>query len=268
MSQAIAQAHREKNHVALLFIDLDNFKLINDSNGHPMGDCILQMVAIRLQRCLREGDSVARLGGDEFVITLPLSNSEDAARVAQRALQEMALPFIVDEHELNLGASIGISLYPTDGIDGETLMHAADMAMYHAKEKGRGNYQFFTAALNEASRQRTVLSNQLRQALARGEFIVYYQPQINLQTGRIVSVEALLRWQPPDKNAQPCPEFIAIAEETGLIHPIGEWVLRQACKQLKRLHSNGHPALGMAVNVSARQFNQPHFSGPGEMYSR
>jgi diguanylate cyclase (GGDEF)-like protein/PAS domain S-box-containing protein len=260
VKQAIARAHRDQTEVAILFIDLDYFKHINDSLGHHIGDRLLQMAAVRMQGCVREGDSLARLGGDEFVLSLPLHNgSTDAAVVAQKAMAALDTPFIVEGHQLHVSASIGISLYPQDGTDVESLMRTADTAMYHAKEKGRGNFQFFMPALNKAAQQRLLMTNALRQALLRNEFALYYQPQVDLENGRIFSAEALLRWHPKGKAPISPVEFISLAEETGLILPIGEWVLREACKQLKLWHGLGHSHLLMAVNLSPRQFYQPNF---------
>ncbi|MDQ1835093.1 bifunctional diguanylate cyclase/phosphodiesterase [Massilia scottii] len=260
MHQAIAFAHRNRRRVAILFIDLDYFKNINDSLGHHIGDHVLKMAAMRLQQCLREGDSVARLGGDEFVLILPLpGDSSDAARVAQKALDSLAQPFSVGLNQLHLGGSIGISLYPDDGLDVDALMRAADTAMYHAKEMGRGNFKFFTAELNRAVQQRLDVGQRLRQALAQDEFILHYQPQVEMESGIIFSAEALLRWQPPGKQPISCGDFIGNAEESGLIVPIGEWVLRQACRQLKTWRDAGHPKLKMAVNLSPRQLEQANF---------
>ena len=261
IKQSIAHAHRNGSRFGILFIDLDYFKHINDSLGHQTGDRLLQLVADRLQQCLREGDSVARLGGDEFVLNLSaLRNANDAALVAQKILDELDQDFIVDGHELHLGASIGISLYPDDGADVAALMRAADSAMYHAKEKGRGNYQFFTPALNEIARQRLEIGNRLRHALARNEFMLYYQPQVDIERNRIFSAEALLRWCETGQCAPTqCGTFISIAEETGLILQIGEWVMREALLQLKRWHDMGHCDLRIAVNLSPRQFYQPNF---------
>ena len=263
MDQAIAGAHRNRSRVAILFIDLDYFKNINDSLGHHIGDVVLQMTAQRLQSCLREGDSVARLGGDEFVLSLPLpSNTDDAARVArvaQKALDVLAQPFNVEGQELHISGSVGISLYPEDGSDVETLMRTADTAMYHAKEMGRANFQFFTPALNQAAQQRLDVGARLRRALAQDEFVLHYQPQVNMSSGAIFSVEALLRWQPPGAAPISCGSFIAHAEESGLIVPIGEWALRQACRQLKIWRDAGHPGLKMAVNLSPRQLEQDDF---------
>jgi diguanylate cyclase (GGDEF)-like protein/PAS domain S-box-containing protein len=261
MKQAITHAHRNRTQMAVLFIDLDHFKHINDSLGHVVGDHLLQAVAIRLRNCLREDDSLARLGGDEFVLMLAtLNGSDDAALVAQKVLNALGQPFDINGHELHVSGSIGISLYPYDGTDVEMLMRTADTAMYHAKQQGRRNYQFFTAALNDAARQRFDIERQLRQALARDEFALHYQPQIDIESGTILAAEALLRWQPSGRAAVSGGEFISIAEETGLIMPIGEWVLREACRQLKRWHNDGYPDLKIAVNLSARQFYQPNFS--------
>ena len=260
MKLAIAYAQRNHSGMAVLFIDLDYFKHINDSLGHHVGDVVLQMTAMRLQKCLREGDSVARLGGDEFVLSLPwLDDSSDAAQAAQKVLETLTQPFIVEGHELHVNASIGISLYPDDGTDVETLMRTADTAMYHAKEMGRGNFQFFTPSLNVATQQRLLVGARLRQALAQNEFVLYYQPQVNMQCGKIFSAEALLRWQPSGTQAISCGAFIGHAEESGLIMPIGEWALRQACRQLKIWHDAGHPELKVAVNLSTRQLEQGHF---------
>jgi diguanylate cyclase (GGDEF)-like protein len=260
ITQAIAYARRNRTQVAVLAIGLDYFKHINDSMGHKIGDRVLQMVASRLQECLREGDSLARPGGDEYVLCIPLqSGVGDAVMVAQKALDAMGRSFNVGGSELHASVSIGISLYPDDGTDVGTLMRAADTALHHAKERGRGNYQFFTQALNKAAQQRLAQENKLRQALARNEFTLHYQPQVNMTTGEIFSSEALLRRCQPGKLPSPCGGLISIAEETGLIIPIGEWVLREACRQLKQWQDAGHPELRIAVNLSPRQFNQPRF---------
>ena len=257
---ALAYAHRNHSRVGILFIDLDYFKNINDSLGYHIGDVVLKMTAKRLQQCLREGDSLARLGGDEFVLCLPLlSNCDGAAQVAHKVLHVLARPFSVEDHELHVNGSIGISLYPDDGVDGETLMRTADTAMYHAKERGRGNFQFFTPALNDATQERLVVGARLRQALAQGEFVLHFQPQVHMRSGAIYSAEALLRWQPAGKPAISCGAFIGNAEESGLIVPIGEWALRAACRQLKQWHAAGHPDLKMAVNLSPRQLEQGDF---------
>ncbi|MGZ3240893.1 MAG: two-component system response regulator [Burkholderiaceae bacterium] len=262
VNQAIAQVHRhQKERIALLFIDLDYFKTINDSLGHQIGDRVLQEMAARLLQCVREGDTVARLGGDEYVIALTaLTDSNDAAFVADKVLEAFNLPFIIENHELHISGSIGISFYPADGTDVQSLMRAADTAMYHAKQKGRSNYQFFTPALNDAAQRRLTVANQLRHALDQNEFAVYYQPQVDMETGKIFSAEALLRWNQPGKAPISCGDFVSIAEETGLILPIGEWVLYQACAQLKQWRNNGYPDLRIAVNLSARQFFQANLA--------
>jgi diguanylate cyclase (GGDEF)-like protein len=259
VKQAIAYAHRNRTQVAILLLDIDYFKHINDSLGHPIGDLLLQMVANRLQECLREGDSLARIGGDEFVLVLPLTNSSDAALVAQKALDVLGRVVLVEGNALHVSGSIGISLYPDDGNDADSMMRAADTAMYHAKEKGRNNYQFFTSALNKAAQRRLSLANHLRQALVHDQFELYYQPQVDMESGKTFSAEALLRWQQPGNAPLSCGAFISTAEETGLILPIGEWVLRQACTQLKHWHDLGHPDLHVAVNLSPRQFYQQNF---------
>ncbi len=256
IKQAIAHAHRNGAQAAVLFLDLDYFKHINDSLGHHVGDCLLKMVAVRLQQCVREGDSVARLGGDEFVLCLSsLSGSNDAGLVAQKALDALVKPFTCEGHQLHVNCSIGISLYPNDGDDVETLMRTADTAMYHAKEQGRNNFQFFTPELNKFAQQRLVLASRLRQALAGNELALYYQPQVDMESGEIFSAEALLRWRQPGKRPISCADFIAIAEDSGLIQPIGEWALREACRQLRQWHDTGYPALRIAVNLSPRQFS-------------
>ncbi|OWW18750.1 putative bifunctional diguanylate cyclase/phosphodiesterase [Noviherbaspirillum denitrificans] len=260
IQKAVDYAARNKTQIAVLFVDLDYFKNINDSLGHMVGDSMLQLVARRLQLCLRKHDDVGRLGGDEFVLCLPLMNGRtDAALVAQKVLDALHQPFIINDMEMHVGASIGISLYPDDGADVETLMRAADMAMYCAKESGRSNYQFFTPSLSKSVEQRLDLENRLRHAFARGEFALYYQPQVDMEAGMIFSAEALLRWRQPGREPITCSAFIAIAEETGLIVPLGEWVLREACKQLRVWHDDGFPELHMSVNISPRQFAQSNF---------
>ncbi|MDL2354486.1 MAG: EAL domain-containing protein [Pseudomonadota bacterium] len=257
MIQAIGGAQRLARQLGLLVIDLDDFKRINDSLGHEVGDHLLQMVANRLRAGLRIGDSIARLGGDEFVITVsPLVDANDAALVARKTLDALTEPFTVGGHEFHVSASIGISLYPVDGTDVDTLMRAADTAMYHAKESGGSNFQFFTPALNKAVHQRLIMENRLRHALAEDQFTLHYQPQVDMESGAIFSSEALLRWDSAGEKAVSCGNCIATAEKTGLIVPIGEWTLRQACKQLKRWHDLGYSQLQVAVNLSPRQFYQ------------
>ncbi len=262
LCQAIVRASRYKTLVAVLFIDLDHFKHINDSLGHHIGDQLLQQVSQRMQECLREGDSIARLGGDEFVICLAeVRHNRDAAAVAQKIQMVLGHPFTIEGHVLQLGSSIGISLYPLDGNDAEGLMKAADAAMYDAKAKGRANYQFFTLALNLAAQQRLTTSNQLRQAQARGEFELHYQPQVSLRSGAIVGVEALLRWRHPQLDLIPPVQFIPILEEIGLMGEVGAWVLHTACTQAAIWQKMGLPPIRLAVNLSARQFATGDFAG-------
>jgi diguanylate cyclase (GGDEF)-like protein/PAS domain S-box-containing protein len=260
IGQAIVHAHRQQEQFAVLFLDLDGFKHINDSLGHDVGDEVLRQAAQRLQQCLRADDTVARLGGDEFVICLPaLTDPADAMPTATKVLEALREPICVGRHTLHVGGSIGISVYPSDGSDAEALMRAADTAMYHAKENGRNNYQFFTARLNEAARRRLSVANLLHEALERNEFSLCFQPQVDLATGRISAAEALLRWRRRDLGIVAPVEFIKVAEETGLIVPIGEWALRTACRQLRAWRERGYPELRMTVNLSPQQFRRAGF---------
>jgi diguanylate cyclase (GGDEF)-like protein/PAS domain S-box-containing protein len=257
MRQALAHADREGNMVALLFIDLDRFKVVNDSLGHDIGDTVLQTAAGRLTGCVREVDTVARLGGDEFVLMLAsISKTDSIASVANKALESLARTYTIGDHELVLTASIGISVYPKDGIDVQTLLKNADTAMYRAKEGGKNRLEFFTTEMNAAVQRRMYLENQLRHALVKNEFVLHYQPQADLITGRIIGVEALLRWTHPQLGMISPAEFIPIAEETGLIVQIGEWVLETACRQAVAWQGDGLPPLRMGVNLSVRQFTQ------------
>jgi len=257
LTVALAQAGRNRKMLAVLFVDLDRFKTIVDTLGHTTGDQLLRSVADRLGASLEAGDTLARLGGDEFVILLPQINRADrAVRVAQRILEALKPPFHFDNHELHVTMSIGITLYPYDGEDADTLLKNADTALYRAKEQGRNNYQLYTPAMNARAFERLALENSLRKALERKEFSLYYQPQIDMQTGVITGSEALIRWQHPDLGIVYPSEFIPIAEETGLIMQLGEWVLRTACAQNQAWHRAGLPPLVMAVNLSARQFQQ------------
>lgn len=261
VTQAIAQADRAGHSMALMFVDLDNFKHINDSLGHIVGDRLLCEVSNRLKQCVRRSDTVARLGGDEFVICVTgLENGSQAAALAQKVLAALEQPLAIDAMDLHTSGSIGIGVYPDDGDSVEALMRAADTAMYHAKSKGRGNFQFFTPALDHAAQQRMSIESRLRMALPKGEFALHYQPQVDIATGRIVSVEALLRWRHPGRGFVPPLEFIPIAEESGMITRIGEWVLEEACGQLRRWRDAGHEALCVAVNLSARQMLQSDFA--------
>jgi diguanylate cyclase (GGDEF)-like protein/PAS domain S-box-containing protein len=259
IQQAIAQAHRGGTQLAVLFIDLDRFKTINDSLGHQLGDRLLQSVASRILVCVREGDTVARVGGDEFVIVIPgLGSQADAAAVAFKILEVLASPFHLHGHDLHVNASIGISVYPSDGTDAETLMRNADTAMYHAKDSGRANYQFFTQHMNVAAQQRLAIENALRRALENDEFDLHYQPLFDLRDRSITGFEALLRWNVREGESHSTTEFIAAAEDSGLIVPIGEWVLREAMTQARAWQSAGR-TLMLSVNVSATQLGRTSF---------
>jgi diguanylate cyclase (GGDEF)-like protein/PAS domain S-box-containing protein len=258
LSVAVAQAHRSGQRLAVLYLDLDRFKPVNDSFGHSAGDRLIQDVAERLRTCLREGDTVARLGGDEFTLLLPgVSQVVDVARVAEKVLDTLRLPFQIEGREIFATASIGISLYPEDGRDVETLIKNADAAMYRAKQQGRDNYQLYAPALNATALERLALENDLRHALAKGELVIHYQPVVDLTTGRVQAMEALLRWRHPELGLLPPSEFISLAEVTGLIIPFGPWILRTACAQTHEWQEAGHAELGVAVNLSARQFQHP-----------
>ena len=260
IGQAITQSQRNRDVLALLFIDLDRFKLVNDSLGHAVGDRLLQAVAERLAACVRVSDTIARIGGDEFVVLLcGLAQPEDARQVAQKVLESLAEPVTIDGQELKTTPSIGICAYPHDGDDVETLMRNADTAMYYAKQMGRNNCQFFTQAMNDAAQQRLQMENDLRHAVERGEFILHFQPLINLKSGAITGFEALVRWQHPQRGMIPPSEFIMAAEETGLIGPLGEWVLREACARGRAWDDAGYPPLQAMVNCSAQQFRRESF---------
>ena len=260
LAKALAGARRHKHKVALLFLDLDRFKDINDSLGHSVGDLLLQEVAERLKKWGREQDTVARLGGDEFLITVTqVKDLTDVAVAAERLMDAMTAPFVVQEHSLNVDCSIGISIFPEHGADCETLIKNADAAMYGAKDSGRNNFRFFAEDMNAQAVERLSLENSLRLALGKKELFLVYQPQMDVATGRITGLEALLRWQHPTLGLVPPDRFIRIAENSGLIVPIGEWVLRTACSQAKKWQDDGLPAVSVAVNVSAVQFRQQGF---------
>ena len=260
LERLLAQSQRDPQQFALLFIDLDNFKSINDSLGHAAGDDVLQQTAKRLSECVRETDTVARIGGDEFTIILPqIRSARGPEVVAGQVLKALAAPFTVAGNEHFLNASIGIALYPADGASADTLLRNADTAMYRAKENGRGCYIYFEERMNVAARARVNLERELRRAIEQGEFRLCYQPKLDLRSGRIAGAEALLRWDSPDRGPRAPMEFIPLAEETGLIVPIGEWVLREACRQYAAWHSEGIALPHIAVNVSARQFKQKEF---------
>jgi diguanylate cyclase (GGDEF)-like protein/PAS domain S-box-containing protein len=258
LNVAVAQAHRLQHRLGVLFLDLDRFKVINDSLGHSLGDRLLQAVAERLEAGVREGDTVARLGGDEFILLLPgIARTDDIAKVAEKILDSLRLPFRLEGRDLFVTASIGLSLYPEDGLDGETLVKNADIAMYRAKEQGRDNFQLYTQTMNERAVERLQLESSLRKALAHGELLLHYQPLLDLSTGRVHGVEALLRWEHPETGLVYPGDFMHLAEITSLILPIGVWTLRTACAQTKKWQEEGHPHLSVAVNLSARQFSQP-----------
>jgi diguanylate cyclase (GGDEF)-like protein len=260
VDRAVASAQRHENLVAVISLDLDGFKHINDSLGHPIGDKLLQSVARRLMDCVRATDTVSRQGGDEFVVLLSETKQpEDAATLSGRLLKAVAEPYSIEQHDLHITASIGVSIYPDDGPDAETLIKNADTAMYQAKENGRQGYQFFRPAMNILAVERQSIEEHLRRALERQEFALHYQPIISLRTGAIVGVEALIRWTHPTRGSVPPAQFIPVAEDCGLILPIGAWVLREACMQARAWTDAGLPKMTMAVNVSAMQFGQESF---------
>ncbi|NRF68051.1 EAL domain-containing protein [Aquincola sp. S2] len=260
IEQSISQARRNDAQVALLFVDLDHFKNINDSLGHGAGDRLLVAVAERLQHCLREGDTVARLGGDEFVVALPaLHDSADIIAIGHKLLRALRAPFQIGADALHMTGSIGIAVYPDDGTDAEALMRAADAAMYHAKEQGRDNFKFYTASLNDAAQRRLQIATRLHQGLELGEFAMHYQPQVDLESGRIYGAEALIRWRMGDGTVVAPNEFIRIAEETGFIVPLGDWILETACRDAVAWRACGRPELSVAVNLSPRQLLRAGF---------
>jgi diguanylate cyclase (GGDEF)-like protein/PAS domain S-box-containing protein len=260
LSKALSTARRQNHKVALLFLDLDRFKIINDSLGHAVGDLLLQEIAVRLKSVAREEDTIARLGGDEFLIVLTnIMNIPGAAVAVERFMDAMTAEFVLEGHSLNISCSLGISIFPEHGEDNETLIKNADAAMYSAKEGGRNNFQFFTADMNAEAVKRLTLENGLRSALERKELFLMYQPQMDIVTGKITGLEALLRWQHPELGVVPPDQFIGIAENTGMILPIGEWILRTACSQARKWQDEGLGPVQVAVNVSAVQFRQEGF---------
>ena len=272
LKQALASAKKYERLVAILFLDLDNFKRINDTLGHEIGDQLLQSVADRLVRFMRKSDTiarlsgnelektVARLGGDEFTVLLTeVRYIQDAAKVAQRIIDLFSQPFKIKDHDIYISSSIGISVYPYNADDVDTLLKNADMAMYHAKDQGRNNFQFYTESMNIATHERFALENKLRKALDLSEFQLYYQPQLNTRSRKIFGVEALIRWIHPDKGLLSPNAFIPLAEETGLILPIGEWILLTACAQNKAWQIAGFEPIHVTVNISGTQFRQNNF---------
>lgn len=259
LSQAIANAQRSRDHVALLFADLDRFKSVNDSLGHHVGDLLLQAVSERLLHCVRRGDTVSRVGGDEFILILPgIREASAAAQVARKTQQSLSRPYLLEGHEVSITTSIGISVYPEDGADIDTLVRNADAAMYEAKQRPRGQFQFFTADMNARAMERMGLEAALRRVLEEEHLALHYQPQLDILTSRVVAVEALLRWQDPELQAAPTPRLISIAEEGGLICALSDRVLRRACSQAREWEAQ---ELGMpvAVNVSPLYLRQPGF---------
>jgi len=252
LHQAISKSSRNKSILALLFLDLDRFKVINDNLGHQNGDLLLKEVAKRLSKLAREGDTVARLGGDEFVFLLENLNSpKDAARTAIRIIESFNTPFTLQEHILHISTSIGISIYPDDGLDHKTLLKNADISMYHAKDKGPGHYSFYNKKMNESSLERLAIETNLRTAIENEELYLLYQPQLNLKDGRFHNVEALLRWKNPGMGNVPPDVFVPIAEETGMVNQIDRWVISEACHQIRKWNDQSLRDIRVAVNISA-----------------
>lgn len=262
LTQALTRVQWHKRIVSVLFLDLDHFKSINDALGHSVGDLLLQAVAGRLTTCVRQGDTVARLGGDEFAIALAdVARTSDIPKVAQKIIDTLSRPYVLEGRELFITTSIGICIYPDDAQDAETLVKNADVAMYRAKKHGRNNYQHYSPDMNAQAFERLAIETSLRHALEREEFFLEYQPQVDIETGRIIGYEALVRWRHPDLGVMPPGKFIPLAEESGLIVAIGEWVLRSACAQNKAWQAAGFPPIRVAVNVSPRQLRHESLLG-------
>ncbi len=262
LSQALARADRSQQLVALMFLDLDNFKVINDTLGHDAGDVLLQAVAERLRQCVRKTDTVARLGGDEFTVILEgLTSTDSPVTVAQKIINCLAPPFHVGGREVFITTSIGVTIYPLDTDNAKDLLKFADRSMYQAKEQGCNNYQFYAAEMNVRATERLTFRSSLHHALDRKEFVIHYQPLVNLRSGKIIGLEALLRWRLPNYGLLYPARFLDLAEETELIIPIGEWVLRTACKQTQSWFDQGLPPIRISVNLSARQFRQKNLVG-------
>lgn len=258
LNQALAYARRHEEGVGVLSLDLDRFKNINDSLGHAVGDRVLKRVAERLASCLRAGDTVSRQGGDEFTVLIPsIEGAEDAAKIAAKILEALGERLDATGHDFHVSASVGVSVFPADGDDEETLIRNADAALHRAKEGGRNCYQLYAPAMNAKAFERLVLESSFRRALERGEFVVHYQPQVNVTTGELTGVEALVRWQHPELGLVLPSQFIPVAEETGLIVPLENWVLAEACGQNRRWQDAGFPRIRMAVNLSARHLKRP-----------
>lgn len=261
LNQILAQSRRHQQSFGLLFIDLDRFKNINDTIGHEAGDLLLQIIADRLKGAIRNTDLVARLGGDEFMIVVTdVIKSESVAVIAHKILESVLQAVIVKGQEVYITTSIGISLYPFDGQNMQTLMKNADLALYRAKEQGKNNYQFYTLEMTSKAQEKMALQNALAHAVANSEFLLSYQPKMDIKTRRIIGVEALLRWKNKEYSLVTPDEIISLAEETGLIVPVNEWILRTACKTLRTWHGMGFSSLTMSVNCSARQFKQANLA--------
>ena len=260
LNQAIAHARRVKGRLAVMFLDLDRFKIINDSLGHAVGDALLKSVTQRLNSCLRDEDTLCRFGGDEFALLLPeIRSRKDAQVIARKVLDELSGPFIVDDHELFVTTSIGIAIYPDAGDDRESLCKKADIAMYYVKANGKDGYQYFNEAMNQEFTSRVTLERELRAALDGNQFHMFFQPKISSATGQIVGMESLIRWQHPSRGLVMPGEFIPLAEETDLIVPIGNWALQASCAEIARWNSASEHRVKVAVNVSARQLEQSDF---------
>jgi diguanylate cyclase (GGDEF)-like protein len=260
MSRAIAAARRRGTRIAVLFVDLDGFKLVNDSLGHAIGDQVLCVISDRLSACVRRSDTVSRHGGDEFVVLCAeLERAEDAAISAAKILAAVTAILQIAGHEIHVTASVGVSIYPEDGHDGEVLIRNADTAMYHAKADGGHQFRFFTAAMNNRAIERQFIEQGLRRALERDEFVLHYQPRVDLATGVVIGAEALIRWRHAEWGLVPPARFVSIAEECGLIVPIGQWALRGACRQARAWQDAGWPRLSVSVNLSAVEFRSETF---------
>ena len=259
--QALLRSQRNLQQIAIIFIDLDNFKYINDSLGHDVGDELLKTIAERLRASVRAGDTVARLGGDEFVVIISHQDvAQVAASLAGSIQSAITQPLRIKEHELVVTCSIGISISPRDGEDVQTLIRNADIAMYRAKEMGRNTFRFFTGEMNARLLARMTMEKQLRRALERNELFLCYQPIVGLRSNKVAGMEALVRWQNPESGLIAPSDFIPLAEETGLIEPLGEWVLQTACTQNRAWQDMGLPLLPVSVNISALQFRQKNFA--------